>query len=86
LRATRGGRVAPHARQEQAGCPAALYEERNALAKINAGFAPLAKDFIGMQANGVNANPLIPVHPGLTRVMKERNAWNDKWKNGVGAI
>jgi hypothetical protein len=40
----------------------------------------MAKDFAGMQAQGINANPDIPVHPGLARFLKEHKAWNDKWK------
>ncbi len=40
----------------------------------------MAKDFVGMQVNGINANPDIAVHPGLAKFLKEKNAWNDKWK------
>ena len=40
----------------------------------------MAKDFVGMQVQGINANPEIPVHPGLVRFLKEHKAWNDKWK------
>ena len=58
----------------------AFYDNRNELVKIDAGFTPLAKDFIGMQVNGINANPQIPVHPGLAKFLKENKAWNDKWK------
>jgi TRAP-type uncharacterized transport system substrate-binding protein len=43
----------------------AFYEQRDELVKIDAGFTPMAKDFIGMQVQGINANPQIPVHPGL---------------------
>jgi hypothetical protein len=58
----------------------AFYEKRNELVKIELGFAPLAKDFIGMQVQGINANPQIPVHAGLAKFLKEHKAWNDKWK------
>lgn len=58
----------------------AFYENREALAKSNPGFTPMAKDFVGMQVNGINANPEIPVHPGLAKFLKEQKAWNDKWK------
>ncbi len=51
-----------------------------ALAKMEPGFAPMAKDFVGMQVAGINANPDIPVHPGLAKFLKEQKAWNDKWK------
>lgn len=56
--------------------------EKNAgeLAKADPGFTPMAKDFVGMQVNGISANPDIPVHPGLAKFLKEKKAWNDKWK------
>jgi TRAP-type uncharacterized transport system substrate-binding protein len=47
--------------------------------KIDPGFTPMAKDFIGMQVSGINANPDIPVHAGLAKFLKEHKAWNDKW-------
>jgi len=50
------------------------------IAKSEPGFAPMAKDFVGMQVQGINANPDIPVHPGLAKFLKEQKAWNDKWK------
>jgi len=56
--------------------------EKNApeLAKSDPGFAPMAKDFVGMQVNGISANPDIPVHPGLAKFLKEKKAWKDNWK------
>jgi len=63
----------------------AVYKERDNLVKVDAGFTPMAKDFIGMQTQGINANPQIPVHPGLAKFLKEHKAWNDKWKVGAGA-
>ena len=58
----------------------AFYKNRESLAKSDPGFTPLAKDFVGMQAQGINANPDVPVHPGLVKFLKEHKAWNDKWK------
>jgi TRAP transporter TAXI family solute receptor len=58
----------------------AFYKNKDELAKSDPGFTPMAKDFTGMQAQGINANPDIPVHPGLARFLKEHKAWNDKWK------
>lgn len=58
----------------------AFYKDRDQLAKADPGFTPMAKDFVGMQAQGISANPQIPVHAGLARFLKEQNAWNDKWK------
>lgn len=58
----------------------AFYKNRDSLAKADPGFAPMAKDFVGMQVSGISANPDIPVHAGLARFLKEHKAWNDKWK------
>jgi uncharacterized protein len=63
----------------------AFYKERDNLAKANPGFMPMAKDFIGMQVNGINANPDMVVHPGLARFLKEHQTWSEKWQVG-GAI
>jgi uncharacterized protein len=56
-----------------------LYNKREELLKSDPGFAPLASDFTGMQARGINAYPTAPVHPGLAKFLKEKKAWNDKW-------
>jgi TRAP transporter TAXI family solute receptor len=58
----------------------ALYKKKDELAKSDPGFTPLARDFAGLQAQGINANPDIPVHPGLAKFMKEQKAWNAAWK------
>jgi TRAP transporter TAXI family solute receptor len=63
----------------------AFYDKRDELVKIDAGFTPMAKDFVGMQVQGINANPQIAVHPGLAKFLKEQKAWNDKWKISGGA-
>jgi TRAP transporter TAXI family solute receptor len=60
----------------------AFYDKKDELVKLDAGFTPMAKDFIGMQVQGINANPQVPVHPGLAKFLKEHKAWNDKWKIG----
>ncbi|HYC36040.1 MAG TPA: TAXI family TRAP transporter solute-binding subunit [Usitatibacter sp.] len=58
----------------------AFYKNRDALAKVDPGFTPMAKDFVGLQVAGINANPQVPVHAGLAKFLREHNAWNDKWK------
>ena len=58
----------------------AFHANRDTLAKADPGFVPLAKDFVGMQVAGINANPQVPVHAGLAKFLKEHNAWNDQWK------
>ncbi len=60
----------------------AFHKGKDDLAKQTPGFTPMAKDFVGMQAQGINANPEVPVHPGLARFLREHKAWNDKWKVG----
>lgn len=62
----------------------AFYEKRDELVKLDAGFAPMAKDFVGMQVQGIDANPQIPVHAGLAKFLKEHKAWKDKWKVAGG--
>ena len=58
----------------------AFYKNKDNLAKNEPGFTPMAKDFVGMQVQGINANPDVAVHPGLAKFLKEQNAWNSKWK------
>ena len=58
----------------------AFYDKRDELVKIEPGFTPMAKDFVGMQVQGINATPQIPVHAGLAKFLKEHKAWNDAWK------
>jgi TRAP-type uncharacterized transport system substrate-binding protein len=57
-----------------------FYKAKDKLAATDPGFTPMAKDFVGMQVNGIKANPDIPVHPGLAKFLKEHKAWDDKWK------
>jgi len=61
-----------------------FYNQREELVKGDPGFGPLASDFLGMQARGINANPTAPVHPGLAKFLKEKKAWNDKWTISSG--
>jgi len=58
----------------------AFYKNRQDLAKADPGFGPMARDFVGMQVNGIKAVPKVPVHAGLAKFLKEHKAWNDKWK------
>jgi len=58
----------------------AFYNQRAVLAKADPGFTPMARDFVGMQVQGINANPHIPAHAGMAKFLKEHKAWNDKWK------
>jgi TRAP transporter TAXI family solute receptor len=58
----------------------AFYDKKDELVKIEPGFAPLAKDFVGMQVQGIKANPQVAVHPGLAKFLKEHKAWDETWK------
>jgi uncharacterized protein len=58
----------------------AFYQQRAKLAAVDSGFSTLAKDFMGLQVAGITANPDIPVHAGLAKLLKEHKVWNDKWK------
>ena len=62
----------------------AFYDKRDELVKLDPGFTPMAKDFIGMQVQGINATPQIAVHAGLARFLKEHKAWDEKWKVAAG--
>jgi len=57
-----------------------FYVDREKLAKADPGFMPMARDFVGMQVQGIKANPDVPVHAGTAKFLKEKGAWNDAWK------
>jgi TRAP-type uncharacterized transport system substrate-binding protein len=57
----------------------AFYKSKDKLAQTDPGFTMMAQDFVGMQVNGIKANPDIPVHAGLAKFLKEHKAWNNKW-------
>jgi hypothetical protein len=57
-----------------------FYKQKDKLAQADPGFTPMAANFVGMQVQGISANPHIPVHAGLAKFLKEQKAWNDKWK------
>jgi hypothetical protein len=58
----------------------AFFDKKDELVKLDPGFSAMAKDFVGMQVQGINANPQTAVHPGLAKFLKEQKAWDDKWK------
>ena len=62
----------------------AFYDKRDELVKADPGFGPLAKDYVGLQAQGINANPQVPVHAGLAKFLKEHKAWDERWKVAAG--
>ncbi len=60
-------------------------KNKDRMASSDAGFGPLAKNFVQMQVDGIKANPDIAVHAGLARFLKERNAWDGAWKVASGS-
>src|SRR3954454_9781485 len=58
----------------------AFEKNKDRLASTDAGFAPLAQNFVKLQVDGINANPEIAVHAGLAKFLKERGAWDQRWK------
>ncbi len=50
------------------------------MAQRDAGFRPLAENFVGLQVAAIQSTPEIPVHPGLARFLKEKGAWNPAWR------
>lgn len=63
----------------------AFYKNREKLASTDSGFLALAKNFVGLQVDGIKANPDVPVHAGLVKLLKEHNAWDAKWKVAAGS-
>jgi TRAP-type uncharacterized transport system substrate-binding protein len=63
----------------------AFEKNKERLASTDAGFAPLAQNFVQLQVNGINANPDVAVHAGLAKFLKERGAWDAKWKAAPGS-
>jgi len=63
--------------------------EKNAdeLAKLDGSFSQLkGKGMIEMQKKGIASSvDLVPIHPGLARFMRERNAWDAKWDSRVAS-
>ncbi|MFW6114971.1 MAG: TAXI family TRAP transporter solute-binding subunit [Thermodesulfobacteriota bacterium] len=57
-----------------------LEESAKDLAKLEAGFGPLSKDFAAFQAKGIRSIPEVPVHPGLAKYLKEKGLWDSSWK------
>jgi TRAP transporter TAXI family solute receptor len=57
-----------------------LEEHAKELANLNPMFRLLAEDFVGIQVRGIESNPLVPIHPGLARFLKEKGVWRSEWK------
>jgi TRAP-type uncharacterized transport system substrate-binding protein len=54
------------------------------LAKADKSYAQIAKDMPGFQRRGVeSAAPLLPIHPGLAKYMREKKVWDAKWDSRI---
>ena len=54
------------------------------LAKADSSYAQIAKDMPGFQKKGVEAAaPLLPIHPGLAKYMREKKVWDAKWDSRI---
>jgi TRAP transporter TAXI family solute receptor len=63
-----------------------LEEKAPEMAKSDASFTQVAKDFVGMQKEGIQSSiEYVPVHPGLARFMKEKGAWDPKWDGRIAS-
>ncbi|WP_290653406.1 TAXI family TRAP transporter solute-binding subunit [Aquisalimonas sp.] len=54
------------------------------LLEANAAFAQIDDDLVGLQRRGIAASGgSVPVHPGLARFLRERDAWDEAWDDWV---
>ena len=48
------------------------------------GLSQLQEDLVGMQVRGIESvGDAAPIHPGLARFLRDRDAWNDEWDDRV---
>ena len=60
--------------------------EKNAaeLAKLDSAYSQIKADMPGFQRRGIEASvDFVPIHPGLAKYLKERNAWDPKWESHI---
>jgi hypothetical protein len=63
-----------------------LVIEKNAaeLAKMDSAYTQIKNDMPGFQRRGIEASVnYVPIHPGLAKYLKERNAWDPKWESRI---
>jgi uncharacterized protein len=50
------------------------------------GLSQLQEDMVGMQVRGIESiGDAAPIHPGLARFLRERDAWNEEWDSRVAS-
>jgi len=57
-----------------------MIARKDELAKMNAYYEVFAKDPIELQVTAISLAPVVPVHPGLAKLLKEHGAWRGEWK------
>jgi len=60
--------------------------EKNAaeLAKVDSAYTQIKTNMPAFQRRGIEASvEFVPIHPGLAKYMKERNAWDPKWESRI---
>ena len=63
-----------------------IEENVDALVEADPGLAQLKEDMVGLQVRGIEAaGGTVPIHPGLARFLKERDAWNAEWDDNIAS-
>ncbi len=61
-----------------------IEEHAQELAAADSGFRQLAADMVELQRRGIAASPeSIGIHPGLSRFLRERDAWDAAWDGRI---
>lgn len=59
-----------------------LVENAKEVGKVHAVLTSYAKDPLGIQVKAIGSLPMIPVHPGVAKYLKEKGVWQPEWKIG----
>ena len=61
-----------------------IEEHADELAQADAGFNQIASDMVEMQRRGIqSAGDTVPIHPGLAKFLREKDAWDAAWDERV---
>lgn len=54
------------------------------LVQLDKAFRQVADDMVAMQVRGITSSiKFVPIHPGLAKWLKEKNAWQDEWNDRI---
>lgn len=63
-----------------------IEENIDELAQSDPSFSQVQDDMVGMQLRGIrSAGESVPIHPGLAKFLRERDAWNAEWDNRIAS-